>query len=92
MKLCKIVYFKLVGLSLSQQEFSRIVCIQGGVTMPTKPKIKIIDNNELRKEIDEIYENMNQINVAKWSLSMANKRNQNVRCKTSRFQNPQNCS
>ena len=71
MKLCKIVYFKLVGLSLSQQEFSRIVCIQGGVTMPTKPKIKIIDNNELRKEIDEIYENMNQINVAKWSLSMA---------------------
>ena len=39
--------------------------------MPTKPKIKIIDNNELRKEIDEIYENMNQINVAKWSLSMA---------------------
>lgn len=71
MILCKIVYFKLVGLSLSQQEFSRIVCIQGGVTMPTKPKIKIIDNNELRKEIDEIYENMNQINVAKWSLSMA---------------------
>ncbi len=39
--------------------------------MPTKPKIKIIDNSELRKEIDEIYENMNQINIAKWSLSMA---------------------
>ena len=39
--------------------------------MPTKAKIKIIDNIELRKEIDEIYEKMDQINLAKWSLSMA---------------------
>ena len=39
--------------------------------MPTKAKIKIIDNTELRKEIDEIYEKMDQINIAKWSLSMA---------------------
>lgn len=39
--------------------------------MPTKSKIKIIDNSELRKEIDKIYENMDQINIAKWSLSMA---------------------
>lgn len=48
------MYFKLVGLSLSQQEFSRIVCIQGGVTMPTKPKIKIIDNNELSEYCEQI--------------------------------------
>ena len=39
--------------------------------MPTKPKIKIIDNSELRNEIYNIYENMDQINIAKWSLSMA---------------------
>ena len=39
--------------------------------MPTNAKITIIDNTELRKEIDEIYEKMDQINIAKWSLSMA---------------------
>lgn len=39
--------------------------------MPTKVKIRIKDNNELRKEIDELYENMDQISLAKWSLSMA---------------------
>ena len=39
--------------------------------MSTKVKIKIKDNNELRKEIDELYENVDQIYLAKWSLSMA---------------------
>lgn len=39
--------------------------------MATKVKIKIKDNSELRKEIDELYENMDQISLAKWSLSMA---------------------
>ena len=37
--------------------------------MPTKPKIKIIDNSALRKEIDEIYENLNQINIANVSYT-----------------------
>ena len=39
--------------------------------MPTKLKIKIVDNSKRRKEIDEIFENMNQVSIAKWSLSMA---------------------
>lgn len=39
--------------------------------MATKVKIKIIDNIELRKEIDELYENMDQVSIAKWSLSLA---------------------
>ncbi|AQS53583.1 hypothetical protein BW727_101216 [Jeotgalibaca dankookensis] len=39
--------------------------------MPTRLKLKIIDNSELRKEIDERYEKMNQIDAAKWSLSIA---------------------
>lgn len=39
--------------------------------MSTKVKINIKDNSELRKEIDELYENMDQISLAKWSLSMA---------------------
>ncbi len=39
--------------------------------MPTKPKIKIVDNNQLRAEIDELYEKTSQIDLAKWSLSIA---------------------
>lgn len=39
--------------------------------MATKLKINIQDNSELRKEIDEVYENMSQVNTAKWSLSIA---------------------
>lgn len=39
--------------------------------MPTKVKIKIIDNNELRTEIDTLYEKMNQKYLAKWSLIVA---------------------
>lgn len=39
--------------------------------MVTKVKIKIKDNSELRKEIDELYESMDQVSLAKWSLSMA---------------------
>jgi len=39
--------------------------------MPTKVKIKIKDNSELRTEIDELYEKMNQVDLAKWSLLMA---------------------
>lgn len=39
--------------------------------MPTKSKIKIVDNMELRKEIDNLYEKIDNINIAKWSISMA---------------------
>jgi len=39
--------------------------------MPTKVKIKIKDNNELRREIDTLYEKMNQEDLAKWSLVVA---------------------
>lgn len=39
--------------------------------MATKLKIKIKDNIELRKEIDDLYENMDQISLARWSLSIA---------------------
>ncbi|MEK6189606.1 MAG: hypothetical protein N2A99_01270 [Carnobacterium alterfunditum] len=39
--------------------------------MSTKTKIKIVDNNQLRAEIDELYEKMSQVDLAKWSLSIA---------------------
>ena len=39
--------------------------------MPTKTKIKIKDNVELRCELDKIYENTEQVILAKWALSVA---------------------
>ena len=39
--------------------------------MPTKVKIKIKDNGELRAEINELYEKISQVDLAKWSLLMA---------------------
>ena len=39
--------------------------------MPTKVKIKIIDNGQLRSIIDSIYENLDQKDLAKWSLLIA---------------------
>lgn len=39
--------------------------------MPTKMKLKIVDNSKLREEIDALYEIMDPINIAKWSLSLA---------------------
>lgn len=39
--------------------------------MATKAKIKIIDNTSLRAEIDELYEQTNQINLAKWAIKCA---------------------
>lgn len=39
--------------------------------MPTKVKIKINDNSELRTKIDELYEKTSQADLAKWSLLMA---------------------
>jgi len=39
--------------------------------MATKAKIKIVDNSSLRTEIDEIYEQTNQINLAKWAIKCA---------------------
>jgi hypothetical protein len=40
--------------------------------MPTKVKIKIVDNSQLRAEIDEVYEKISQVDLAKWSLLLAN--------------------
>ena len=39
--------------------------------MPTKLKIKILDNANLRDEIDGLYDEMSQIILAKWSLLIA---------------------
>lgn len=39
--------------------------------MPTKVKINIVDNSQLRAEIDELYEKMSQVDLAKWSLLLA---------------------
>ena len=39
--------------------------------MATKTKIKIIDNTILRAEIDELYEQTNQIDLAKWAIHCA---------------------
>ena len=39
--------------------------------MPTKPKIKIEDNSDLRAEIDKLYEITEQVELAKWSIKCA---------------------
>jgi len=39
--------------------------------MQTKVKIRIIDNSEVRAKIDELYEKVSQVDLAKWSLLMA---------------------
>lgn len=39
--------------------------------MTTKVKIKIKDNSELRGKIDELYEKISQVDLAKWSILMA---------------------
>ncbi len=39
--------------------------------MTTQVKIKIKDNVKLRSEIDELYENIDEISLAKWSLKIA---------------------
>ena len=39
--------------------------------MPTKPKIKIEDDSELRAEIDRLYEITEQVELAKWSIKCA---------------------
>lgn len=39
--------------------------------MATKVKIKIVDDRVLRKEIDVLYEGMNDVSLAKWAISIA---------------------
>lgn len=39
--------------------------------MSTKPKIKIIDSDKLRSEIDNIYGQSTQVVVAKWAIEIA---------------------
>lgn len=46
------------------------MCI-GCDIMPTLPKIKILDNSELRLELDLLYDTANQIILAKWAISVA---------------------
>ena len=41
------------------------------VIMATRTKIKIVDNFELRAEIDNLYEQTNQIDLAKWAIKCA---------------------
>jgi len=39
--------------------------------MATKTKLKIIDNTSIRAEIDDLYEQTSQINLAKWAIKCA---------------------
>ena len=39
--------------------------------MPTKLKITIDDNADLRAEIDKLYESADQVSVAKWAIACA---------------------
>jgi len=39
--------------------------------LATKQKIKILDDNNFRAEIDELYELTDQVDLAKWSISIA---------------------
>lgn len=39
--------------------------------MASKPKIKIVDNVELRQEIEKLIDFLNQIDLAKWAISVA---------------------
>jgi len=39
--------------------------------MPTRTKIKIVDNSDLRAEIDNLYQQTNQIDLAKWAIKCA---------------------
>ena|SRR5699024_3050696 len=39
--------------------------------MPTKVKIKINDNPELRSQLDVIYENKSQVEMAQWAIRLA---------------------
>ena len=39
--------------------------------MATKTKLKIVDNSDLRAEIDNLYEQTNQIDLAKWAIKCA---------------------
>ena len=39
--------------------------------MVTKTKIKIVDNSNLRLEIDKLYEQTDQISLAKWAINCA---------------------
>ena len=39
--------------------------------MPTKAKIKILDNLELRAEIDTLYDSASQVTLAQWAIESA---------------------
>ena len=52
---------------LTEHNFTKI----GGFFVASKPKIKIADDTELRKEIEENTELINQVGLAKWAISVA---------------------
>ncbi len=39
--------------------------------MPTTKKIKIIDNDEIREKIDDLYDDSEQVILAKWAVEVA---------------------
>ena len=39
-----------------------------GLNMPTKAKIKILDNPDLRTEIDNLYDSTSQVTLAQWAI------------------------
>lgn len=39
--------------------------------MATKPKIKLLDDTDLRNEIDKVYESTDQLLLAKWAIGCA---------------------
>lgn len=39
--------------------------------MSSKPKIKIVDNTDLRNEIEKNTELLSQVDLAKWAISVA---------------------
>lgn len=42
-----------------------------GLNMPTKAKIKILDNPDLRTEIDNLYDSTSQVTLAQWAIECA---------------------
>jgi hypothetical protein len=48
-----------------------MLSVKREVSMPTKVKIRIKDDTQLRAKIDAVYDETDQIILARWSLAMA---------------------
>lgn len=51
--------------------FVQYLLYSEGDSMPTKVKIKINDNPELRLKLDVIYEKKSQVDMAQWAIRLA---------------------